>query len=125
MRVIRDCGGLLFGNLWPILSLSLLNSAARFALCWGLYKTVAAGMVNSAQRILHMFSCWHQPQVHSPCRFVKDNVHGEEAAQSKFCAVHAVAVGFFDIPAASIPQEMLPPVGEEGDPAGKFERRLS
>lgn len=49
VRVVRDCGELLLENLWPILSLSLLNSAARFALCWGLYKAVAAGKTDSFQ----------------------------------------------------------------------------
>lgn len=43
----------------------------------------------------------------------------------RFYAACAVAVGFFGVPAASIPQEMLPPVGEEGDPAGRFGQQLS
>ncbi|GMH34168.1 hypothetical protein BSKO_02002 [Bryopsis sp. KO-2023] len=70
VAIVKRCGSLLKENLWSILSLTILNSAARFGLCWALYKTVSL-----------------------------------------------VAVAFFGVPASSIPEEMLPAMGTEGDSA--------
>lgn len=43
VEVVKNCGKLLSEHIWPVLCLTIMNSAARFALCWTLYKTVAAG----------------------------------------------------------------------------------
>ena len=43
MQYLRESVAVLWRNLWTLMSLTALNSAARFVLVWTLYKTVCAG----------------------------------------------------------------------------------
>ena len=45
-QYLKECSRMLWRNVWTLMSLTALNSAARFVLVWTLYKTVCASGIS-------------------------------------------------------------------------------